>query len=72
MTVKGVIRGISLSETPRDIDAGVFDERNPLALGAKRIGTATTVIRTFSGGKVPNYNVRYGNALVECQLFASA
>lgn len=67
-TVKGVIRGIPLSETPRDIDARIVNERNPLALGAKRIGTSTTVIVAFSGGKVPNY-VRYGNALIKCQLY---
>lgn len=67
-TVKGVIRGIPLSETPRDIDARIVNERNPLALGAKRIGTSTAVIVAFSGGKVPYY-VRYGNALIKCQLY---
>ncbi|XP_077564576.1 uncharacterized protein LOC144180043 [Haemaphysalis longicornis] len=54
-TVKGVIRGIPISETSDNIDERVVNKRNPLALGAKRIGETTTVIVVFKGAKVPNY-----------------
>lgn len=65
---KGVIRGIPVSETPRDIAVSIVNERNPLALGAKGIVTTTTIIVAFCGSKVPNY-VRYGSALMKCQLY---
>ncbi|KAK8766529.1 hypothetical protein V5799_006694 [Amblyomma americanum] len=58
--VKGVIRGIP-------IDAST-DERNPLAVGAKRIGSTTTAIVVFQGPKVPNF-VRYGVTLIPCRLY---
>lgn len=67
-TVKGVIRGIPISETSDNIDERVVNKRNPLALGAKRIGETTTVIVVFKGAKVPNY-VRYGSALLRCSLY---
>lgn len=67
-TVKGVIRGIPLSETPQDIGMSIVNEYNLLALAAKRIGNTMTVIVVFEGPKVPNY-VRYSSALLRCYLY---
>ncbi|KAH7975111.1 hypothetical protein HPB49_023710 [Dermacentor silvarum] len=67
-TTKGVIRGIPLSDTPQQINASIVNTRNPLALAAKRIGTATTVVIAFSGPDVP-YVVRYGATLIPCSLY---
>ncbi|KAH6936791.1 hypothetical protein HPB50_022306 [Hyalomma asiaticum] len=67
-TCKGVIRGVPLLDGPSTIDSKIVNERNPLALAAKRIGTTTTVIVAFDGLKVPNF-VRYGPTLVRCSLY---
>lgn len=37
-------------------------------MGAKRIGSTTTVIVAFQGPKVPNF-VRYGVTLIPCHLY---
>ncbi|KAH7962105.1 hypothetical protein HPB52_014458 [Rhipicephalus sanguineus] len=58
-TCKGVIRGITLSDGPVDLERDIVNARNPLALGAKRINNTGTVIVLFDGFKVPNF-VRYG------------
>ncbi|KAH7938520.1 hypothetical protein HPB49_024840 [Dermacentor silvarum] len=52
-TTKGVIREIPLSDTPQQINANIVNTCNPLALGAKRIGTTTIVVIAFSGPDVP-------------------
>lgn len=67
-TTKGVIRGISLSDTTQDLQANIVNEANPLALEAHRIGNTTTVIVAFAGTKVPNV-VKYGAMLVRCSLY---
>ncbi|KAL1417179.1 hypothetical protein MTO96_000660 [Rhipicephalus appendiculatus] len=67
-TCKGVIRGITLSDGPVDLERNIVNTRNPLALGAKRIKNTGTVIVVFDGLKVPNF-VRYGPVLVRCFLY---
>lgn len=67
-TVKGVIRGIPVEDTPAEIDRSIVNPRNPLARAAQRIGNSTTVIVVFEGQKVLNY-VRYGPVLTRCSLY---
>lgn len=67
-TCKGVIRQIDVSESQADLDRSILNERNPLALGAKRIKNSETVVIVFDGYKVPNF-VFYGSALVKCSLY---
>lgn len=67
-TVKGVIRGILIDASADELDRNIVNERNPLAVGAKRIGSTTTVIVAFQGPKVPNF-VRYGVTLLPCHLY---
>ncbi|KAG0434903.1 hypothetical protein HPB47_018797 [Ixodes persulcatus] len=67
-TVKGVIRGIAVDDTPEEIAENVVNPYNPLAVEAHRIGNTTTVIVLFAGQKVPNY-VKYGSILVRCGLY---
>ncbi|XP_077547715.1 uncharacterized protein LOC144159942 [Haemaphysalis longicornis] len=64
-TVKGVIKGISVTDTQEDINANIVNMYNPQALQAHRIGTSTAVIILFEGTKVPNY-VKYGAVLHGC------
>ncbi|KAL1471760.1 hypothetical protein MTO96_039754 [Rhipicephalus appendiculatus] len=66
-TCKGVIRGIPLQDSPNTINAKIVNERNPLALMAKRIAQTGTVIVAFDGYKVPNL-VKYGSILLRCTL----
>lgn len=68
LTSKGVIRGIPLEDSPRDITAQVVTSKNPTAIAAKRLRNTTTVIVLFSGLKVPTF-VRYGGALIKCALY---
>lgn len=67
-TVKGVIRGIPVEDTRQEIEHNVINSRNPLALGAQRIGNSITVIVAFQGQKVPNY-VCYGPVITKCNLY---
>lgn len=67
-TVKGVIRGIPVDASAEELDRNIVNERNPLAVGAKRIGSTTAVIVAFHGSKVPN-TVRYGVTLIPCHLY---
>ncbi|KAH7951753.1 hypothetical protein HPB52_012517 [Rhipicephalus sanguineus] len=67
-TSKGVIRGIPLDDTARDITANVITPRNPTALVAKRMGNTTNVTVLFDGYRVPSY-VKYGGALIRCSLY---
>ncbi|CAN7995598.1 unnamed protein product, partial [Ixodes hexagonus] len=67
-TVKGVIRGIAVEDTPEEIAENIVNPYNPLAVEAHRIGNTTTVIVLFAGQKVPNY-VKYGSILVRCGLY---
>lgn len=67
-TAKGVIRGISLSDSNRELQDNIVNDANPLALDAHRIGNTTAVIVVFEGTKVPNY-VKYGAMLVKCSLY---
>lgn len=67
-TCKGVIRGIPVQDGSADIDAKIVNDRNPLALAAKRIGSTTAVIVAFDGHRVPNF-VRYGSVLLQCTLY---
>ncbi|KAH7985292.1 hypothetical protein HPB52_024206 [Rhipicephalus sanguineus] len=68
LTSKGVIRGIPLEDSPRDITAQVLTPKNPTAIAAKRLSNTTNVIVLFSGLKVPTF-VRYGGALIKCALY---
>ncbi|KAH7943151.1 hypothetical protein HPB52_005842 [Rhipicephalus sanguineus] len=68
LTSKGVIRGIPLEDSPRDITAQVVTPKNPTAIAAKRLSNTTNVIVLFSGLKVPTF-VRYGGALIKCALY---
>ncbi|KAL1430168.1 hypothetical protein MTO96_015371 [Rhipicephalus appendiculatus] len=65
---KGVIRGIPADANAEELDRNIVNERNPLAVGAKRIGSTTTAIVVFQGPKVPNF-VRYGVTLIPCRLY---
>lgn len=67
-TVKGVIRGIAIDETPEDINEAIVTKYNPLALEAHRIGNSTAVIVLFEGHRVPRY-VKYRAALIKCGLY---
>ncbi|XP_075535034.1 uncharacterized protein LOC142570513 [Dermacentor variabilis] len=67
-TVKGVIRGMPIDASAEELDRNIVNERNPLAVAAKRIGSTTTVIVVFQGPKVPNF-VRYGVTLIPCRLY---
>ncbi|KAK8774532.1 hypothetical protein V5799_010935 [Amblyomma americanum] len=67
-TVKGVIRGVPMTDTIPEINDDIVQDYNPTALQANRIGKTTTVVIAFDGDKVPNY-IRYGNLLVECSLY---
>lgn len=67
-TVKGVIRNISVEDTPADLTANIVNPCNPLAIEAHRIGNSTSVIVLFAGQKVPN-TVKYGSVLTKCSLY---
>lgn len=67
-TVKGVIKGIPTDANAEELDRNIVNERNPLAVGAKRIGSTTSAIVVFQGPKVPNF-VRYGVTLIPCHLY---
>lgn len=67
-TVKGVIGGIPLSETPEMIRAKVVNIYNGTALETHRIGNSHAVIVLFKGDKVPFY-VKYCGALIRCRLY---
>ncbi|KAM7298881.1 uncharacterized protein LOC121837101 [Ixodes scapularis] len=67
-TVKGIIRGIPVNASAEELDSNIVNDRNPLAVGAKRIGNTTTIIVAFGGPKVPNF-VRYGVTLIPCNLY---
>ncbi|XP_065284477.1 uncharacterized protein [Dermacentor albipictus] len=67
-TVKGIIRGIPIDASADALDRNIVNERNPLAVGAKRIGSTTTAIVVFQGPKIPNF-VRYGVTLIPCRLY---
>ncbi|KAK8778976.1 hypothetical protein V5799_019682 [Amblyomma americanum] len=67
-TVKGVIRGVPMTDTIQEINDYIVQDYNPTALQANRIGKTTTVVIAFDGDKVPNY-IRYGNLLIECSLY---
>ncbi|XP_075535144.1 uncharacterized protein LOC142570678 [Dermacentor variabilis] len=67
-TVKGAIRGIPIDASAEELDRNIVNERNPLAVAAKRIGSTTTVIVEFQGPKVPNF-IRYGVTLIPCRLY---
>ncbi|KAL1469515.1 hypothetical protein MTO96_041028 [Rhipicephalus appendiculatus] len=55
-------------DSPNTINAKIVNERNPLALMAKRIAQTGTVIVAFDGYKVPNL-VKYGSILLRCTLY---
>ncbi|KAH7940225.1 hypothetical protein HPB52_022502 [Rhipicephalus sanguineus] len=67
-TSNGVIRGIPLDDTTRDITANVITPRNPTALVAKRMGNTTNVIVLFDSYRVPSY-VKYGGTLIRCSFY---
>lgn len=54
-TVKGVIRGVPLTDSAQEINDSIVHEFNPTALQDHRIGKTLSVVIAFSGGKVPNY-----------------
>lgn len=67
-TVKGVIRGISLTYTEQDLQENIVNEANPLALEAHRMGNTTTVIVAFKGTKVPS-TIKFGAIVTRCSLY---
>ncbi|XP_037555178.1 uncharacterized protein LOC119431782 [Dermacentor silvarum] len=72
-TVKGVIRGIPINVRADELDRNIVDERNPLAVGAKRIGSTTTTIVLFQGPKVTSsdvvfYALLFGNASMTANI----
>ncbi|KAL1416975.1 hypothetical protein MTO96_027273 [Rhipicephalus appendiculatus] len=67
-TCKGVIRQIDVSESQADLERSLLNDRNPLALGAKRIKNSEMVVTVFDGYKVPNL-IFYGSAQVTCSLY---
>ncbi|KAG0443396.1 hypothetical protein HPB47_014966 [Ixodes persulcatus] len=67
-TVKGVIRGVLLTDTIQEINNYIVQDYNPTAMQANRIAKTTTVVIAFDGDKVPNY-IKYGNLLIECSLY---
>ncbi|CAN7981686.1 unnamed protein product, partial [Ixodes pacificus] len=67
-TVKGVIRGLAVDDTPEEIAEKIVNPYNPLAVEPHRIGNTTTVIVLFAGQEVPNY-VKCGSILVRCGLY---
>ncbi|KAH7939356.1 hypothetical protein HPB52_011386 [Rhipicephalus sanguineus] len=54
-----VIRGITLSDSPEELERNIINARNPLALAAKGSRTRAQLLWAFDGWKVPNF-VRYG------------
>ncbi|KAK8775324.1 hypothetical protein V5799_031331 [Amblyomma americanum] len=69
-TVKGVIRGIPIDASTAELDRNIVNERNPLAVGTKRIGSMTTAIVVFQGPKEPNF-VRYGVTLIPNMVYGA-
>ncbi|KAH7939358.1 hypothetical protein HPB52_011401 [Rhipicephalus sanguineus] len=67
-TCKGVIQKIDISESQTDLEKSILTDRNPSALGVKRIKNSETVVIVFDGYKVPNF-VYFGTALVRCSLY---
>ncbi|KAH7957841.1 hypothetical protein HPB52_023241 [Rhipicephalus sanguineus] len=67
-TCKGVIRKIDISESQTDLEKSILTDRNPSALGVKRIKSNETVVIVFDGCKVPNF-VYFGTALVRRSLY---
>ncbi|KAH9378713.1 hypothetical protein HPB48_006097 [Haemaphysalis longicornis] len=67
-SVKGVIRGVPLTDTAREIQELVIHEHDPSPLLASRIGKTTSVVIAFAWSKVANY-VQYENLPVECSLY---
>ncbi|KAH7985718.1 hypothetical protein HPB52_025444 [Rhipicephalus sanguineus] len=67
-TVKGVIRGIPSDAIAHKLNRNDVNERNTLAVAAKRIGSTTSAIVVSQGSKVPNF-VRYGVTLIPCHLY---
>ncbi|XP_070384818.1 uncharacterized protein [Dermacentor albipictus] len=67
-TVKGVIRGIAVDDTPEEIAENIVNPCNLLTVEAHRIGNTTLVIALFAGQKVLKY-VKYGSIIVRCGLY---
>ncbi|KAH8023351.1 hypothetical protein HPB51_012243 [Rhipicephalus microplus] len=67
-TSKGVICGITLEDSARDITASVVTPRNPTPLAATRLSNTTAVIVRFEGVRVSTY-LHYGGALLRCTLY---
>ncbi|KAH7974127.1 hypothetical protein HPB49_010274 [Dermacentor silvarum] len=67
-TSKGVIHGISKTETTADIRENIIHPGNPKAIEAHRIGETTAVLVLFQGQKVPS-TVKYGVTIVRCSLY---
>lgn len=67
-TVKGVIGGIPLSESPEMIRTKIVNIYNGTALEAHRIGNSFSVIVLFKGDKVPPY-VKYCGAMIKCRIY---
>ncbi|KAH7960805.1 hypothetical protein HPB49_023576 [Dermacentor silvarum] len=58
-TSKGVIKGIALEYTQKDLNDLIVKDRNPSVVAAKCMGNTKNVIVLFSGLKVPRL-VRFG------------
>ncbi|KAH7955888.1 hypothetical protein HPB52_004862 [Rhipicephalus sanguineus] len=64
-----MIRRVDIRDSQSVIRRNIVQERNPLALAAKRIKTSGSVIVLFDGLRVPNF-VRYGPTLARCYLYS--
>ncbi|KAL1481159.1 hypothetical protein MTO96_050415 [Rhipicephalus appendiculatus] len=57
-----------LNEDAKAIHLNIVNKRNPTALAAKRLSSATSVIVAFDGGRVPTW-VYYGSAMLRCTFY---
>ncbi|KAH8032965.1 hypothetical protein HPB51_004646 [Rhipicephalus microplus] len=67
-TSEGVIRGVLLEDSTRDIAASVVTLGNPTALVAKRLSKTTAVIVLFEGFRASTHLI-YNEALLRCTLY---
>lgn len=65
---KGVIRGIPLTHTRKQIEEALLGPRNPSLIAAERIGSSGAVIVVFEGEVVPS-RVVYDSVVLRCTLY---
>ncbi|KAL1468570.1 hypothetical protein MTO96_041412 [Rhipicephalus appendiculatus] len=67
-TSKGLIKGVTLDETPADVATSLVNHHNPRILHAKRTGNAINVIILFDGYYVPRY-VNKSGMVMRCTFY---